>query len=103
MQKLFKVLGLLSLVIMLGACEGEPTFDGSSKEASDKSVKSMIKGMPKEKQKKLMESIAGIYIYAAMQGEKEGKSTEEAYAPINRKLDGMTADEIIEHAKQIEQ
>lgn len=101
MKHIVKMIGLFSLVVLLGACQGEPTFDTSSEDAMKASVKAMAADLPEAKKTQFKESIAGIYMIGSLKGSMEGKDDKAVLEAINRQLDGLTVDEIIAQAEKI--
>jgi hypothetical protein len=84
-----KKLGFVLLMFVIG-CSGKPTFDASSEEAAEASVKAMNETMTEEEKQQLTRSMFAV-VMASNMGEKPNR--EEMY----KCLHGMTADEI--HAK----
>lgn len=102
MKYIVKMIGLFSLIVLLGACQGERTFDTSSEDAMQASAKAMAADLPEAKKKKFKESIAGIYVIGSLKGTMEGKDDKAVLEAINRQIDGLTVDEIIALAEKIE-
>lgn len=103
MQQIVKIVGMLSLVWLLAGCQGEPTFDTTSEETIEASVKMMVAELSGKKKEKFKESIAGIYMIGSLKGTMEGKDEKAVLNDINRKLDGMTTGEIIAFANKIKE
>jgi PBP1b-binding outer membrane lipoprotein LpoB len=99
LKKLNVFLLAVPLALFLTGCA--PKLDTSSKEAMEKSVAAMTADMTAEQKVKLQEAMLKISFSAV--GSASGNlllgaaKAEEAI----KKLDGMTADEIIETAKNI--
>src|SRR5680860_594963 len=98
-----KLVFMLSAVVVLAGCFGEPTLDVSSKETMKASFRDMQESLPKSEQEELGEamayfSIGGMEGIGQMIGEVfSGNDIDpEATARANlSKLDGRTAGEII--------
>lgn len=99
LKKLNIFLLAVPLALFLTGCA--PKLDASSKEAMEKSVAAMTADMTAEQKVKLQEAIMKISFSAVSASSGNfllgAAKAEEAI----KKLDGMTADEIIETAKKI--
>ncbi len=86
---------LLLLAALAIGCDSPPTFDGSSAEAAEASIKRMTEGMSHAEAEELGRAIA-VFIAPAMLG--GAQSSAEMY----RDIDGLTAEEIIAKAQSAE-
>lgn len=94
---------LITLALSLGGC-GQPTIDGSSKEAMKESIKEIQANLDGEKKNRFEKAVqvlvfSGINLkdlFAA--GQTGGASME---ADMLEKLDGKTADEVIAEADKV--
>lgn len=88
----------VSLALLLTGCT--PKFDASSKEAMEKSMSAMTADMTAEQKVKLQEAMMRISFSAAASASGNILLSAAKAEEAMKKLDGMTADEIIEAAKK---
>lgn len=99
-----KYLLLLPILLMLTACPLDPKVDGSSEEAMQKSIKSVMKDLNPEKQTEFQDSMKMI-MFADINGLGDlmalGQNKELFMGAFMAKVDGKTADEIIALGKTV--
>ncbi len=91
---------LITISLLLVACGGDPTLDTSSKETMKLSMQEMMVKLSPEDQKKLQESVTGLYMIEAISsmGKKDG---EQIQKEVGAKLNGKTAKEIFAMAEEV--
>lgn len=106
-MKLLKIILLAFGLSLLAAC-GQPTVDGSSEEATKKSIEKISKSLSEEEQKKFQQAVMVIAFSQAMSGMDMGKlmrgespDPDEIQAKVRERLNGKTAQEIIAEGERI--
>ena len=94
MKKLLSLIlaGLIALTLV--SCQ--KTLDTSSEEAMKKSAQEISATLSPEKKEQFQNSIKGMYMLAHMAASFSNQSEKEVVAKLNKKLDGKTANEVIE-------
>jgi hypothetical protein len=93
-----KVILGLSVAVTLAGCGGEPTFDVSSEDAIQNSGKVMVDNLDKAKREELTNAMM-VHLMATVA--KEGCEIGDSVCAL-KPLDGMTAQEIIDSAKEVQ-
>ncbi|MGL5630815.1 MAG: DUF6694 family lipoprotein [Azovibrio sp.] len=106
-MKLIKIILLAFGLSLLAAC-GQPTVDGSSDEATKKSIEKISKSLSEAEQKKFQEAVVMIAFNQAMSQmdmEKmmrgESPDVEAIQAQVRERLHGKNAQEIIAEGERI--
>ena len=86
----------ITISLILTACDGDPTLDTSSKEAMTSSMQKMMLKLSKKDQRKLQQTVTGIYMAEALANIGKKINSEQLQKKISAKLDGKTAEEIFE-------
>ncbi|MFV0576868.1 MAG: DUF6694 family lipoprotein [Vibrio sp.] len=100
MKKVFSTLCLLATAFLLTAC-GSPKLDGSSNEALDQSITTVMNELPAEKRDEFKKDLMSIYMAEAMSNPSQLASPEAFKATVAKKLDGKSADDIFKMGDDI--
>ncbi len=102
MNKLVKLSYILAVALSLTAC-GKPTLDTSSDKAIKESVGIITSELSKDDQARFKKALIEIYMIGTLANLGNNKSKDEVKAEINTRIDGKTAEEIIELADELKQ
>ena len=83
----------LASLLLIAGCSSSPTIDGSSDETMQASIQEVAKTLNEKQAKDFAQAVMVVGMKEAMTGADP--------AGIRKKLDGKTADEVIEMANEI--
>jgi len=93
-----------TVCLAVGAhAQGPIRIDGSSDSAANESFKRMLAQLPTDRQRKLLSALVQLYVsgvHSAYEVVDNPKFQNMSAAGVKDKIAGMTADEIVEYAKQ---
>lgn len=106
LKKMKKFLSFLLCLILI-SCGTEPTIDGSSDQAFQKSIEKVSEQLPDEKRKQLLQSLMRIAIgsfdlHSLMNTNLNDGNPAQLAIRVRKKLDGKTAGQVIKMASDIE-
>lgn len=90
----------LAAVLTLSAC-GEPALDTSSEEAMSESVHAILAGLPEDAQEEFKDAMQTVLVLGMLSRTMAGKTADEARAELFGQIDGKSAAEVIELAREM--
>lgn len=103
MNRLVKIACGVLTIAMLAGC-GEPTLDMTNSKTQEASVEKVMESLSKEQQVEFQKALTSLYMKATMgsvMGAFSGNAkNSESLDKLNEQLDGKTAEEVIEFAKE---
>lgn len=95
-----KFIGIFVAVILMFSCSNEPRIDNSNEETFKASLEEVMNSLPEDQKEEFNRAWAAITLPHMDMGELMKGNSEDMKSAVAKEVDGMTAQEIIEYAKE---